>query len=268
MAAEALRLKPGARCDLDDFDTRAGSDQFDKESAAKRIAKNADVIADLARKLYAENRRSVLLVLQGMDTSGKDGTIRTIMDGVNPQSCQVVSFKKPSEEELDHDFLWRVHREVPRRGNIGIFNRSHYEDVLIVRVHGLVSEAVWSQRYDQINEFERLLAASGTEIIKCFLHISKDEQRKRLQSRVDNPDDHWKFNPLDLQERKRWDEYQQAYNDAITRCNTEWAPWYIVPSDRKWFRNLVVSDLLRSRLEALAPDYPPAQTDFEGLVVE
>ncbi len=268
MPAEALRLKPGSKCRLSDLNTNAGSDEYDKESAAKRIEKNARVIADLARKLYAENRHSILLVLQGMDTSGKDGTIRTIMDGVNPQSCQVVSFKKPSELELEHDFLWRVHREVPRRGNIGIFNRSHYEDVLIVRVHGLVSEEVWTRRYDQINAFEQLLAESGTEIIKCFLHISKEEQRKRLQDRIDNPDDHWKFNPLDLAERKRWDEYQRAYEDAITRCNSEHAPWYIIPADRKWFRNLVVSELLRSRLEALAPDYPPGEADFAGLVVE
>jgi PPK2 family polyphosphate:nucleotide phosphotransferase len=249
MPAEPLRLKPGSKCRLADLDTRAVSDQFNKESAAARIGKNSTVIAELARKLYAENRRSIL-------------------DGVNPQSCQVVSFKTPSGDELDHDFLWRVHREVPRRGNIGIFNRSHYEDVLIVRVHGLVSEEVWSKRYDQINAFEQLLAESGTELIKCFLHISKDEQRIRLQDRIDNPNDHWKFNPLDLVERKRWDEYQRAYEDAITRCNTHWAPWYIVPADRKWYRNLVVSELLRSRLEALAPDYPPAEIKFEGLVVE
>ncbi len=250
------------------FGADAGSEDFNKESAEKQIRKNAEVIAGLARRLYAEGTRSVLLVLQGMDTSGKDGTIRTIMLGVNPQSCQVVSFKKPTDEELGHDFLWRVHAAVPRRGNIGIFNRSHYEDVLVARVHNLVPEKVWSKRYDQINEFEQLLSESGTEIIKCFLHITKEAQRERLQARVDDPEDHWKFNPQDLAERKLWDHYQRVYEDAITRCNTKAAPWYIIPSDRKWFRNLVVSQLLRDRLEAMNPQYPPARVDFNGLVVE
>jgi len=268
MNPQPLRLSPGKKCDLGEFDANAGSEAFDKDSAKKQIKKNAVAIADLARRLYAGHRRSVLLVLQGMDTSGKDGTIRTIMRGVNPQSCQVVSFKKPSEMELDHDFLWRVHQAVPRRGNIGIFNRSHYEDVLVVRVHSLVPEKIWSRRFDQINEFEQLLTESGTEIIKCFLHITKAEQRERLQARVDNPDDHWKFNPQDLAERKLWEQYQRAYEDAITRCNTRAAPWYIIPSDRKWFRNLVVSQLLRDRLESMNPQYPPAETDFAGLVVE
>lgn len=263
-----LQLKPGASCKLSELDAEAGSDRFDKESAETRVAENARVIAGLAQRLYAERKQAILLVLQGMDTSGKDGTIRTIMKGVNPQSCQVVSFKKPTEEELDHDFLWRVHNQVPRKGNIGIFNRSHYEDVLIVRVHQLVPEKVWSKRYDQINEFEELLSESGTRIIKCFLHITKEEQRKRLQARIDDPEDHWKFNPLDLAERKHWDAYQRAYEEAIQRCNTANAPWYIIPSDRKWYRNLVVSQLLRSQLEELKPEFPPSQTAFEGLVVE
>lgn len=268
MKATPLRIKPGAACRMKELDARAGSDLFEKPKAKEQIAANARVIADLAQRLYAEHRRSILLVLQGMDTSGKDGTIRTIMKGVNPQSCQVVSFKKPSEEELDHDFLWRVHSRVPRLGNIGIFNRSHYEDVLVVRVHSLVPEKTWSRRYDQINEFEQLLAESGTEIIKCFLHITRDEQRKRLQERIDDSSSHWKFNVQDLEERRLWDDYQRAYEDAIERCNTSVAPWYIVPADRKWFRNLVVSQLLRDRLETMNPRFPPSNVNFEGLVVE
>ncbi len=268
MVPQPLRIKPGKPCRLKDLDAAAQSEKFDKSSAKKEIRANARVIADLARRLYAESRRSVLLVLQGMDTSGKDGTIRTIMKGVNPQSCQVVSFKKPTEEELGHDFLWRIHRAVPRRGNIGIFNRSHYEDVLVVRVHDLVPEKIWSRRYEQINEFEQLLSESGTELIKCFLHITKDAQRERLQERIDTPEDHWKFNPADLEERKLWNDYQKAYEDAIEKCNTSNAPWYIIPSNKKWYRNLIVSHLLRNRLEAMNPQFPPANVDFTGLTVE
>lgn len=261
-------FEPGTKCDLKAFDPAPDCVAFDKASAKKQIARNSEVIIDLARKLYAQNTHALLLVLQGMDTSGKDSTIRTIMKGVNPQSCQITSFKKPSEVELEHDFLWRVHQEVPRKGNIGIFNRSHYEDVLIVRVHHLVDEKVWSKRYDQINDFERLLTESGTVVVKCFLYIDKDTQKKRLQQRIDNPDDHWKFNPQDLAERKRWGDYQQAYEAALSRCNTRSAPWHIIPSNRKWYRNLAVSNLLRKRLEELKPDYPRTGQDFSGLVVE
>lgn len=250
------------------INTRPTDSGFDKNSANKQINKNARAMADLARRQYAQDRHAILLVLQGMDTSGKDGTIRTIMRGINPQSCQVTSFKVPSAEELDHDFLWRIHRAVPRLGNIGIFNRSHYEDVLIVRVHQLVPEKVWRKRYEQINAFEKILVENGTTIIKCFLHISKAEQKKRLQARIDNPHEHWKFNPQDLKERLRWDEYQAAYEDAISYCNTEHAPWHIIPSDKKWYRNLVVSNLLRCTLEKLDPQFPPANVDFANLVVE
>ncbi len=263
-----VQIAPGEHCHLDRISTRPPSTDFDKQSADKLIRKNAKIMADLARRLYAQDRHAVLLVLQGMDTSGKDGTIRTIMRGINPQSCQVTSFKVPSAEELDHDFLWRIHRAVPRLGNIGIFNRSHYEDVLIVRVHELVPPDVWQKRYEQINAFEKILTENRTTILKCFLHISKDEQRKRLQARIDNPEENWKFNPQDLKERLRWDEYQAAYQDAVTRCNTEHAPWYIIPSDKKWYRNLVVSHLLRRTLERLDPQFPPANVDFQSLVVE
>ncbi|MEZ6095139.1 MAG: polyphosphate kinase 2 family protein [Pirellulaceae bacterium] len=268
MALLPYTLAPGKKCDLSKFDCAPETKDYNKTSAKDAIKDNSKVIIDLARKLYAEDKRSVLLVLQGMDTSGKDGTIRTIMKGVNPQSCQVTNFKKPSEEELDHDFLWRIHQAVPRKGNIGIFNRSHYEDVLVVRVHSLVPESVWSKRYDQINDFERLLTESGTVLIKCFLHIDKDTQRRRLQDRIDDPEAHWKFNPQDLSERRIWDQYQQAYEAAITKCNTSIAPWYIIPSGRKWYRNLVVSNLLRKVLEDMKPDYPDPVGDYTGMIVE
>ena len=261
-------LRPGEKCKLDKIESKPDVGKWDKKSARKRIKQNAIEMADLARRLYADNKKSVLLVLQGMDTAGKDGTIRAVMRGVNPRSCQVVSFKKPSEEELDHDFLWRIHRSIPRRGNIGIFNRSHYEDVLIVRVHNLVPKAVWQERYESINSFEKLLHDGGAVIVKCCLHISKETQRERLQARIDDPDAHWKFNPADLAERKLWDDYQQAYEAAITRCNTDYSPWYIIPSDRKWYRNLIVSELLLSKLKEIDPQYPPAEGDWTGMVVE
>lgn len=242
--------------------------EWTKKTAKKQIQENVAATRDLAYRLYAENRRAVLLVLQGMDTAGKDGTIRTVLTGVNPQSCQIVPFKQPSAAELDHDFLWRVHRAVPRRGNIGIFNRSHYEDVLVVRVHNLVPEEEWETRYDRINEFERLLTDGGMTIVKCFLHISKEEQRERLQARLDNPHKRWKFSRGDLAERKLWDDYQAAYEAALTRCNTEHAPWHIIPSDRKWYRNMLVSTVLRETLEELDPQFPAAEAGLENLTVE
>jgi len=217
--------------------------------------------------LYADDKRSILLVLQGMDTAGKDGTIRNVMRGMNPTSCRVNSFKRPSEEELDHDFLWRVHKVVPRRGNIGIFNRSHYEDVLVVRVHNIVPKEIWSQRYEQINQFEKLLHETGTKIVKCFLHISKDTQRARLQERIDLPEKHWKFNPGDLAEREKWDDYQDAYTAALQNCSTPFAPWHVIPSDKKWYRNLVVSQLLLSTLKEMDPAYPASEEDPTGTVV-
>lgn len=261
-------VQPGEKIKLEDIPSEISDIKYDKKSANKRIAKNVVVMADLARKLYAENKRSILLVLQGMDTAGKDGTIRSVMRGMNPTSCQVVSFKRPSEEELDHDFLWRVHKTVPRRGNIGIFNRSHYEDVLVVRVHSLVPESVWQQRYETINDFEKSLHQNDTTIVKCFLHISKQTQRERLQARLDDPAKHWKFNVGDLAERKLWDDYQQAYESALEKCSTEYAPWHVIPSDKKWCRNLVVSELLRDTLERLAPTYPEPESNYDGLVVE
>lgn len=260
--------QPGEPIRLADIDTRRVVGKWDKKSAARQIKKNTRVSRDLAYRLYAENRRSILLVLQGMDTAGKDGTIRTVMTGINPQSCQVVPFKQPSHEELDHDFLWRIHLRVPRKGNIGIFNRSHYEDVLIVRVHSLVPESEWRTRYDRINDFELLLSQGGVTVLKCYLHISKEEQRERLQARLDNPDKRWKFSKGDIAERGLWNDYQQAYEEALARCNTAHAPWHIIPSDRKWYRNMIVSSILRETLERLDPQFPPSEEGLEGIVVE
>ena len=265
---QPITVPPRTEISLSDFDARFVEGNIDKKLGREQTKENAEALADLGYRLYAENRRSVLLVLQGMDTSGKDGTIRSIMEGLNPQSCTVTSFKKPTDEELDHDFLWRVHKAVPRRGDIGIFNRSHYEDVLIVRVLNLVPEEQWQKRYELINSFEHLLTEAGTTVVKCFLHISKEEQRERLQARLDNPNKRWKFSKGDLEVRKMWDDYQRAYEAALTRCNSEHAPWYIVPSDRKWYRNLTVSRILRSTLEKLNPQFPAEEEGLSGIVVE
>ena len=265
--SQSLTFPVGTKIDLSDFDPRYIHGPWTKKSAAEQIDQLTAASRDLAYRLYAENRRAVLLVLQGMDTAGKDGTIRTVMTGINPQSCQIVPFKQPSTKELDHDFLWRIHQAVPRRGNIGIFNRSQYEDVLIVRVHNLVPESEWRTRYDRINEFERLIAEGGVKIVKCFLHISREEQRERLQSRLDNPHKRWKFSKSDLDERKLWDEYQRAYEVALSKCNTEHAPWHIIPSDRKWNRNLTVSKLLHDTLQALDPQFPPCEAGLDDITV-
>ena len=265
---QPLTPEPLSKIKLCDFDPRYVDGEWDKDSAAKQIEKNVQDLGDLAYRLYAENRRAVLLILQGMDTSGKDGAIRTVMTGINPLSCQITSFKVPSAEELDHDFLWRIHLATPNRGQIGIFNRSQYEDVLVVRVHKLAAEKEWKSRYERINEFENLLVEGGVTLVKCFLHISKDEQRERLQARLDDSTKRWKFSMGDLAERKLWDDYQEAYEDALTHCNTKHAPWHIVPADRKWYRNLVVSDLLREALERMNPQFPEAEKGLEGLKVE
>jgi len=265
---QKLRVPPGNRVRLKDFDAGSTDGIHGKEQAAKELAKNIEVLDELNYRLYAEGRRALLLVLQGMDTSGKDGTIRHVMQGFNPQSCSVVSFKQPSLEELSHDFLWRIAKAVPRKGYIGIFNRSHYEDVLVVRVHGLVPRKEWESRYERINAFEKMLGDGGTTIVKVFLHISKQEQQRRLQARLDDPDKRWKFDAGDLEERKYWKKYVRAYEAAMTRCNTKYAPWYIVPADRKWYRNLLVSRILRRTLEEMDPRFPPPQPGLDGIVVK
>jgi len=265
---QPLTVAPGEPIRLADFDPRYKGDVKGKKAARKELADNREALARLGYRLYAESRRALLLVLQGMDTSGKDGTIRHVMRGFNPQQCHVKSFKQPSIEELDHDFLWRIAKAQPPKGEIGIFNRSHYEDVLIVRVHDLVPESVRRRRYERINMFEQLVAEGGTTLVKVFLHISRDEQRERLQARLDNPDKRWKLSRADVKERAFWDDYQAAYEEALTRCNTHDAPWYIVPADRKWYRNLIVSRLLRQTLERMDPQFPPAEPGIESLVIE
>jgi PPK2 family polyphosphate:nucleotide phosphotransferase len=224
-------------------------------------------LASLQERLYAEGRQSLLVVLQAMDTGGKDGTIKHVFRGVNPQGCQVSSFKQPTPDELSRDFLWRVHARTPADGMIGIFNRSHYEDVLIVRVANLRPREVWEPRFDHINAFEQVLAGEGTTIVKLFLHISRDEQRRRLQARLADPSKHWKFNPGDLVERARWDDYQRAYEDVLNRCSSPTAPWYVIPADRKWYRNLLVARILVATLERMDPRYPDAEQPLAGIEV-
>lgn len=266
--ADHLAVPHGTPFRLADIDPR-GKDLLKKapgapegkDAAEEALAADIASIADLQYRLWAENRRALLLVLQGMDTSGKDGVVRHVFSGVNPTGVRVTSFKKPSEIELDHDFLWRIHSAAPAKGEIGIFNRSHYEDVLVVRVHGLVEERVWRSRYDAINAFEALLASGGTTIVKCFLHISKDEQRERLKARLDDPDKQWKFQEADIEERKRWDDYQAAYEDALTRCSTPAAPWLVIPSDRKWLQRWAIGRVVRETLEGMGPKIPKARID-------
>jgi PPK2 family polyphosphate:nucleotide phosphotransferase len=255
-------VERGKKLKLSKRDTNDKGDFGDREEAEPVIAKNLAKLAELQEVLYAESKRSVLVVFQAMDAGGKDGAIRHIFSGVNPQGCHVTSFKSPTVTERSHDFLWRVHMETPARGMIGIFNRSHYEDVLIVRVHNLVPKEVWSRRFDHINNFERELADEGTTILKFFLHISKEEQKRRLQARLEDPEKHWKFNPEDLAERKHWDDYQDAFEDALEKTSTKHAPWYVVPSDRKWFRNWVISDTIVRALKGMNLKYPDP---LEGL---
>ncbi|MDA1229792.1 MAG: polyphosphate kinase 2 family protein [Planctomycetota bacterium] len=221
----------------------------------------------LQAQLYAESRQNLLIVFQAIDAGGKDGTTRSVFEGSNPQGVEVTSFKRPSEEELSRDFLWRVHKAVPAKGMIGIFNRSHYEDVLVVRVHNIVPESVWRPRYDMINDFEKMLAASGTRIVKFFLHISKNEQKQRFQERIEDPAKRWKFDPADLEKRKFWDDYQKAFEDMLEKCSTEVNPWYIVPADQNWYRDLVVASVIAETLREMNPQYP-GPPDVTGVVVE
>jgi len=256
------RVEPGEGVSLAAIDPDQTEHYRKKKDVAKELEKQRRRIQDLQARLYAENERGLLIVLQAMDTGGKDGTIKHVFSGVNPQGCRVSSFKAPSAEEANHDFLWRYHKSVPARGRIGIFNRSHYEDVLIVRVKDLVPEDVWRGRYGQINDFERNLSLDGITVLKFFLHISKGEQKRRLQSRLDTPDKRWKFSSADIKERAFWDDYQQAFEDALNNCSTEHSPWYVVPADKKWYRNLIVARTIADTLATIDPRFPPAE---EGL---
>ena len=264
---DALRVEPGSRVRLSKLDP-AASHGWEKEAATTEIARQLVRMAALQDRFWAESKRSILVVLQGIDAAGKDGTIQKVMEAFNPQGCVVTSFKVPTPEELAHDFLWRIHKRAPGKGEIGIFNRSHYEDVLVVRVHRLVPKRVWAERYGQINEFERTLAASGTTIVKFFLSIDRDEQRARFQARYDDPTKRWKFSMGDLEERKLWDDYQRAFDDAISKTSTAWAPWYVIPANHNWFRNLAVSTILADTMADLKPAYPPAPDLPSGLVIE
>jgi PPK2 family polyphosphate:nucleotide phosphotransferase len=263
----ALRVEPGRRVDLSTVDPSA-THGFDKDGARAVTNGLLDRLTELQERLWAEGERAVLVVLQGIDAAGKDGTIRKVMTAFNPQGCPVSSFKVPSAEELAHDFLWRIHKRVPGRGEIGIFNRSHYEDVLIVRVHELVPQEIWSTRFDQIVDFEDHLTANGTTIVKFFLYIDKDEQRERFQARLDDPTKHWKFALGDLDERKRWDDYIAAFEDALSKTTTNRAPWYVIPANRKWFRDLAVASILADTFEELDPQYPEAPDLPADLVIE
>ncbi|MEX2466632.1 MAG: polyphosphate kinase 2 family protein [Gemmatimonadota bacterium] len=267
MDTDRLRVRPGTKVRLDDIDP--GEDGgLDKATGKERTKELRAELETLQEMLYVDGRHKMLVVLQALDAGGKDGTVRAVFDGVNPQGVSVTSFKKPSTEELAHDYLWRVHQHTPRAGHIEIFNRSHYEDVLVVRVHDLVPEARWRKRYGHIRAFEQMLVDEGTTIIKLFLHISKDEQLERQQERIDDPAKRWKFDPADIEQRKYWDEYQDAFEAMLDETSTEEAPWYVIPANRNWFRNLVVSQIMVEKLRALDLRYPEPEFDFEGLVLE
>lgn len=259
-------VSPGARLDLSDDDAKAPRDLPNGEVLRDRVLALVERMDSLQRALYAENTRALLVVVQGRDAAGKDSVIRKVFGPLDQQGCVVSAFKRPTDLELSHDFLWRVHQVVPRRGVIGIFNRSHYEDVLAVRVRKLVPESVWSRRYGHINDFERMLTDSGVTILKLFLHISRKEQKERLEERLQDPSKNWKFNPEDLTERALWEEYTEAYREAIARCSTEWAPWFVVPGDKKSARDLLVAELVVKTLEKLDPQFPRADPDVLKLV--
>ncbi|HEY5504349.1 MAG TPA: polyphosphate kinase 2 family protein [Sedimentisphaerales bacterium] len=263
-----LMVKPGSKANLGNWDPDCTGKYENKEQAIPVMDKLAVRIAKLQYLLFAENKRAMLVVLQAMDAGGKDGTIRTVMGPMNPQGCKVTSFKEPTDEELAHDFLWRVHRFVPRKGEVRIFNRSHYEDVLIVRVHNLVPKSIWSMRFEQINNFEKLLVESDIHVIKFFLHISKNEQKKRFKERLDDPTKHWKANPGDFEERKYWEEYTKAYEDVLTKCSTDYAPWYVIPANHKWFRNVAISEILVHEFEKLKMKFPEPRYDISKLKIK
>jgi PPK2 family polyphosphate:nucleotide phosphotransferase len=263
------RIKPGTKVKLSEWDPNDTSEfEGGKKQALAEIKKLNRRLETLQELLFAEHRHKVLIVLQAMDTGGKDGTIRRVFEGVNPQGTRVAGFKAPTPQELDHDYLWRIHRQVPAKGELVIFNRSHYEDVLVVRVHELVPPAVWKKRFNQINAFEKMLVDNGTTILKFYLHIDPEEQKERLQARLDDPNKHWKFRLGDLEERKLWSQYMEAYQDVLERTSTRAAPWILVPANHKWYRDLVISSLLVDTLEGLHMKFPQPEEDLNGIVIE
>jgi len=260
------RISPGQKVSLEKYATKADAG-LDKEEAKAHFHKVTVNLQHMQNVLFAEKQRSLLIVLQAMDCGGKDSTIRHVLGPLNPQGVRVWNFKAPSEKELEHDFLWRIHKRTPGAGYIGVFNRSHYEDVLIVRVKELVPEEDWKPRYDSINDFEKLLHEEGTRILKFFLHISKDYQREQLQDRLDQPHKHWKFNLDDLKERKLWPQYQEAYEVCLSRCSTDNAPWYVVPAERKWFRNLLIAEVIQETLVSMQLQFPEQERDLKGVTI-
>jgi PPK2 family polyphosphate:nucleotide phosphotransferase len=261
------QLQFGTPIKLADITTNGKELHNDREKAEKEFAKLRHELIELQIALYAEGKRKFLVVLQAMDAGGKDGTIRHILKGVNPQGVRVTSFKRPSSEELDHDFLWRIHKAVPGKGMIEFFNRSHYEDVLVVRVDNIVPERVWRPRYEVINQFEKHLVDSGTTVLKFFLHISKEEQKERFEDRLNEPDKHWKFDRADLEKRKQWDDYQLAFQDMLNECTTEYAPWHVIPADQKWYRNLAIMRTIVSAMKQMDIKYPVSD-DLSDIVVD
>lgn len=255
----------GGKVSLADYDPEYA--EGDKKRAVKELTALQERLFELQERLYAENKQSLLIILQAMDAAGKDSTIRKVFEGVNPQGVQVSSFKAPTDIELAHDFLWRIHQRVPAKGMIGVFNRSHYEDVLVVRVNNLVPQDVWRKRYAHINHFERLLADSGTHILKFYLNISKAEQKKQLQERLDDPTKHWKFSVGDLPVRNQWNDYMQAFEDVFTQCNTDYAPWHIIPGNKRWYRTLIITKIIVETLEKMNPQYPKPEEGLDKVVI-
>ncbi len=268
MEIDTHQVRPGEKARLSEMPTRAKQFAPDRTKAEAEFKELRDELAEWQQRFYAAGQHKLLVVFQAMDAGGKDGTIRKVFRGVNPQGVRVHSFKAPSKEELAHDFLWRIHQRVPGRGMITIFNRSHYEDVLVVRVDNIVPESVWRPRYEQINQFEQYLTDTGTTILKFYLHISSEEQRERFQERVDRPEKHWKFSFEDLEKRKQWDDYMAAYEEMIQRTSTAAAPWYVIPADQKWYRNLAIARVLVGTLRTLNPQFPESKLDLSGVVVD
>lgn len=264
---QTILIPPGAKTPLKGRDTVCAHLFADKEEGEASLKEDAKAINELQDKLWGERQRSLLVVLQGIDTSGKDGTVRGVFDKCGPLGVCVTAFGKPSDEELAHDYLWRVHMAAPKRGMIGVFNRSHYEDVLVVKVRNLAPAAEIARRYAQINAFEKHLAENGATVLKFMLHISKEEQRQRLQERLDDPAKHWKFNPGDLEDRKLWDEFHAAYDTVLEQCSTTHAPWRVIPADKKWRRNAIIASVVRQTLEDMAPAYPPADFDASAFKI-
>ncbi|MFN9719600.1 MAG: polyphosphate kinase 2 family protein [Planctomycetota bacterium] len=260
------RVRPSQKVTLKTIDPDGQDYGLSREEAEQKFLKLQQELIELQEVLYAEGKQKLLVVFQAMDGGGKDGTIRSVFKGTNPQGVEVTAFKKPSDEELAHDYLWRIHKAVPAKGMIGIFNRSHYEDVLVVRVHRMVPEEVWRPRYRQINDFEDMLAASGTRIVKFFLHISKKEQKQRFEERLRIPEKRWKFDPADLEKRKLWDDYESAFEDMLNRCSTSCAPWYVVPADQNWYRDYVVASVIVDTLKDMKPKFPDPP-DVTGVVI-